>query len=158
MEEDVEEEVVEEQDVMIGKEKNVSDSGGDVAPVKVINAPTVLEEFEETVNVSLKGGVSKEGIDGMPFAPGLSFDFDKNIQCDELEDNFTKVQKRKKKQGASIVLGQPNIEYSSSTEKTKIGKKQKDMGSFNFEDIGPNEMGQCSRMESAAEEEDGSTN
>ncbi|KAJ0781341.1 hypothetical protein HanPI659440_Chr06g0248171 [Helianthus annuus] len=79
----------------------------------VYEAPTFLEMNEE-VNVGME-----------EFVPGNQFVFEDNLLSDtDNVDPSTLINKRKKKSGLGN-LGRPNPAYSSSLEKTKVGKKPK---------------------------------
>ena len=107
--------------------------------------PTTFNEQSvplESINDTGIEEVNKASIEEMAFIPGNSYDFDCDIEGQEIlaGDKFSKVGKRKKKQCEATDLGRyKNIEYSSSLEKTKDFKKPKDNGPVDFNDtnIGP---------------------
>ncbi|MFS7978070.1 hypothetical protein Hanom_Chr10g00911311 [Helianthus anomalus] len=88
-----------------------------------------MDPIMEDINVSLNGDINKEGGNEEEFILGINFDFEKEIQDNNLGDINSNVNKRKKKQLTNGCVGQPNLEYFSSIEKTKWVKSQKELDS-----------------------------
>ncbi|KAJ0777604.1 putative RNA-binding domain superfamily [Helianthus annuus] len=121
-----------------GTNEPVAGSGDGVSPTTGSDGPSVMDPIMEDINVSLNGDINKEGGNEEEFIPGINFDFEKEIQDNNLGDIYSNVNKRKKKQLTNGCVGQPNLEYSSSIEKTKMGKKPKGVGQWAMEDLGDN--------------------
>ncbi|MFS7916843.1 hypothetical protein Hanom_Chr03g00182131 [Helianthus anomalus] len=116
-----------------------SDAGNSVPvteePVEDVNVPVNREEEVFLVTPNQLNAINEipillerneEVINGLEdFVPGNQFDFGENIvtEADNVDQSGL-INKRKKKNGLGT-LGRPNPAYSSSLEKTKVGKKPK---------------------------------
>ncbi|KAM0063364.1 hypothetical protein Hdeb2414_s0003g00090061 [Helianthus debilis subsp. tardiflorus] len=108
---------------------DTSEPTGGVAeecPAPIFNDATVSATILEDINVSLNVENVMEGFKEGDFISATNFDFDKElIGNDCVGDLNSNVNKRKKKKATNGILGRVNIEYSSSLEKSKVGKKSK---------------------------------
>lgn len=128
------------------------------APAKIFNDTMVTGLKLENIDASIIGEGNMETSNDEAFIPGVNFDFDKIGNAEDLNDNFSKVIKWKKKQAVDIEVGRPTVEYSSSLEKTKAYKKPKDVGPVELEDLELNEEYQEGNFGKFREREDRGVN
>ncbi|MFS7965205.1 hypothetical protein Hanom_Chr09g00759421 [Helianthus anomalus] len=91
--------------------------------VETVTNKPALERRVRRLSSALRNEEVNVGME--EFVPGNQFVFEDNLLSDtDNVDPSTLINKRKKKSGLGN-LGRPNPAYSSSLEKTKVGKKPK---------------------------------